>query len=79
MYVITLTGEFAVDPEICLRWEKPGAPYFLPVADLFQLKHIRLKCSRLCAFYTVISVVLYVVRAAYKFDFRLATNETNMK
>jgi len=23
---LDLTGEFAVDPEICLRWEKPGAP-----------------------------------------------------
>jgi hypothetical protein len=54
---------------------------FVTITDIFQLKYIGLKCSRVfCVLvYTVIDLMFCVFRAVYKFDFRLAVKATSGK
>jgi hypothetical protein len=73
---------FSVDLGSGLRWAGPTVSCLGRVTDVFQLKiHWTegLSCFFGSEVVPLFSVVLYVVRAMHKFDFRLVTKETSYK
>jgi len=79
--VLIVTKESAVDLGSGLRCRQPTVPYLWPVTYAFHSK-LQVAEEKLC-FVRVRSyiffVVLCVIRAVHKFDFKLVTNETPNK